>query len=115
MEKKDKHRNHDPKTGTFVKGNQAHELRENPGGKPKISRFIEEFACVLDEPHPVGNAIIFSDKELVFLTNRRLKPEERIADNTFTNWKKYEFKSEKDQKEAEAFREMYEEHLLLQR
>ena len=101
--------------GKFAEGNQLHSLRVNPGRKSKISRFIEEFECVLEEEHPVGNAIIFTDAELVFLTNRRLEPKERIAENTLTNWKKHEFANEKDQAEAEAFRELYRYHLMAQR
>jgi CRISPR/Cas system CMR subunit Cmr4 (Cas7 group RAMP superfamily) len=101
--------------GKFAEGNQLHKLRTKVGRPRKISRFIQQFECVLEESHPVGNAIIFSDKELVFLTNDRLEPHERIEESTLAKWKKYEFKSEKDQAEAEEFRRLYEKHLLLQR
>ena len=101
--------------GKFAKGNQLHTLRENPGRKSKISRFIQEFECVLAAPHPVGNAIIYTDSELLFLTNDRLDPDERVDDGTFARWKKFKFASEKDQLEAEEFRRLYEKFLLIQR
>ena len=115
MSEKDKNSDHDPKTGTFVEGNQAHTKRENPGRKSKISRFLEQFACVVEEAHPVGMAIIFTDSELLFLTNQKLDKDERVSKATLARWKSYEFVDDADQEEAETFRRIYEEQLLLQR
>ena len=101
--------------GKFAKGNQLHRLRENVGRPSKLSRFIEQFECVIAHPHPVGRAIIFTDAELLFLTNDRLDPPDRITKGTLSNWKKFEFVDEKDKEQAEEFRRLYEKHLLMQR
>jgi len=117
MSKKDKNDRNFTEDGKFAPGNQVHRERTNPGRPSKISRFIQEFACVIDEEHPVGKAIIFTDKELVFLTNQRLDDDsERISESTLNKWKNgFEFSSEKDQEQAEAFRRLYREALLKQR
>ena len=116
MGKKEKKSTDFTEDGKFAPGNQAHTLRENPGRKSKISRFIQEFACVIAEEHPVGKAIIFTDKELVFLTNQRLEEDERISESTLNKWKNgFEFSDKKDQEEAREFRRLYREGLLKQR
>lgn len=101
--------------GKFAQGNQLHTLRENPGRPSKISRFLEQFTCVVGESHPVGMAIIFTDAELLFLTNQRLEEKDRVGKATLARWKKYEFEGDKDQEEAREFRRIYEEHLMNQR
>ena len=117
MSEKDKNTDHDPKTGTFVEGNQAHTKRENPGRKSKISRFLQAFECVIEKPHPVGRAIIFTDRELVFLTNQELEnKEDHVDDSTLNRWKQgYEFADDSDNEEAREFRRIYEKHLMMQR
>ena len=101
--------------GKFAKGNQLHTLRKRAGRKSKISRFVQEFECVISTSHPVGYAIIYTDEELVFLTNRRLEEVERVDSSSLARWKKFEFADDRDRLEAERFRDLYEYHLLLQR
>lgn len=115
MKENNEHSDHQAPDGKFVKGNQLYKNRKRHGRKSKLSRFIQAFASVLQQPHPVGHAIIYTDAELVFLANDRLEPEDRIDESAISRWKKFEFADEKDQAEAEEFRRLYEKHLLQQR
>jgi hypothetical protein len=57
-------------------------------GRPsKIEKFTEAMAKILDTDHPVGFAIIYTDKDLFEMANERLEPEDRVSDTTFDNWK----------------------------
>lgn len=121
MTKKKEHTDHDPKTGTFVEGNQAHTLRENPGRKSKASRFVEAFACVVDDAHPVGKAIIHTDKDLLRLTNMKLKEQGhedyQISMSTFERYKRGENgeASERVLEDLGNFESLYMRALLRQR
>lgn len=121
MSKKKKKRDHDPETGAFVKGNQAHKLRENPGRKSKLPRFVRAFACVVDDSHPVGMAIIHTDKDLLRLTNKRLRDEgdagSQISLASFENYKRGDVGglTEEVSEALEEFERLYGDALLEQR
>lgn len=105
----------DPRNGQFVKGNQAHTLRENVGRPKKLPRFLEAFKCVLDDPHPVGLAIICTDDELRILVNERLDESDHVSAATFSRWKSFEWEGEDDRDLGEQFKAMYRRALIHQK
>lgn len=54
---------------------------------PKIEKFTEAMRRVLETPHEVGYAIIFTDADLLEMANDLLDPEDRISSSTFDNYK----------------------------
>jgi hypothetical protein len=53
----------------------------------KIEKFTEALREVLDTPHSVGYAIIYTDEDLVDIVNERLDPDDRITTRTFKDYK----------------------------
>ena len=108
--------NHRP-DGTFAEGNQAHTLRENVGRPRKLTRFLEAFKCVVYKPHPVGRAIIHTDKDLLEMTNRELDEKDRISVTTWERYKRGEGDdvNEKMLEDLSGFAEIYEDALIKQR
>ena len=73
----------------FKKGHKIQPTPEQRGGADgKYTRFVEAFRCVIDDDHPVGIAIIFSDEDILEMVNRRLDPGDRISKATFSNYKR---------------------------
>lgn len=101
--------------GKFATGNQAHSLRKNPGRKSKLPRFLEEFKSVIQQDHPVGYAIMFTDRELREMVNRRLRKKgyenDQVPESTFVRWKSCDWVSEADQAMGDEFKELYSEAL----
>ena len=57
-------------------------------GRPsKIEKFTQALSQILDTDHPVGYAIIYTDLDIIEMTNEILPEEERISIATFENWK----------------------------
>jgi len=57
-------------------------------GRPaKIENFTKALDAILNTEHPVGFAIIYTDLDLIEMTNERLDPDDRISVATFENWK----------------------------
>lgn len=99
--------------GKFAKGNQQHTRRVNHGRPCKLSRFAEEFKNVVETPHRVGYAIIYTDEELLRLTNRRLDEKDRVGYASFDRYKKGEL--QRDYPELEEFQELYMDALQRQK
>ena len=71
------------------------QIVKRPQGRPeKLSRFTEALQQVLDCPHSVGFAIIYTDRDLVEMVNERLAPDERIDMRSFERYKAGEFVSD---------------------
>src|SRR3954467_702120 len=59
---------------------------KNPGGRP--TKLTEEFlAAMFEVIHDEGNALIYTDEELLFLINEKLPLEARVHGDTFSLWK----------------------------
>jgi hypothetical protein len=57
------------------------------GAPTKIEKFTHALDRVLNTEHSVGYAIIFTDKDLLEMTNDLLDPNDRITQSTFENYK----------------------------
>ena len=103
--------------GDFAKGNQLHKLRENVGRPRKLTRFLEGFKCVVYKSHPVGRAIIHTDKDLLEMTNRLLDEKDRISVTTWERYKRGEGDdvNEKMLADLEGFAAIYQDALIKQR
>lgn len=88
MDKKKEYPEGLDENGRFAQGNQLHKKRENVGRPSKLPRFLEAFACVVDVSHPVGRAIIHTDKDLLRMTNRELSEKDRISMTAFESYKR---------------------------
>ena len=53
----------------------------------KIEKFTIALKELLDTPHTVGYAIIYTDEDLVDMVNERLEPDDRVAIRTFKDYK----------------------------
>ena len=79
-------------------------------GRPfKIRGFIEAFKEVLEEE----NSLFITEKDLVFLANKKLDKKDRITLRTFQNWKSDKF--HEDEETGQEFKDLVEEMLIRQR
>ena len=77
------------RTTSFKKGHKVQpSADERKGAESRWDRFVEAFRCVIDEDHPVGMAIVFSDEDVLGMVNERLDEKDRVAHSTFSGWKK---------------------------
>lgn len=53
----------------------------------KIEKFTQALEQVINTEHSVGYAIIFTDKDLLAMTNDLLDPDDKITQSTFENYK----------------------------
>jgi len=63
------------------------ETRKKPHGNSKAPKFIEAMERVLNYPHSVGYAIIFTDEDLVEMINEELDEADQISMRAFRMWK----------------------------
>ena len=79
-------------------------------GRPfKMKGFIDVFKEVLEEE----NSLFITEKDLLFLANKKLKKKDRITLRTFQNWKAGEF--HQDEETGEEFLELVDEMLIRQK
>lgn len=61
---------------------------KNKGGRPpKIAKFTAALEQILNTPHSVGYAIIYTDADLLEMTNDLLDKDDRICTTTFEKYK----------------------------
>lgn len=61
------------------------EVGKEKWGRPnKISKFLDKAEEIINTD---TNAIIYTDDELLFIINDKLKKKDRISESTFKNWK----------------------------
>ena len=70
---------------SFTKGHSVQPSRDER--TQKYTRFVEAFKCVIEEDHPVGMAIIFSDEDVLKMVNERLAEGDRVSVGTWQNYK----------------------------
>lgn len=84
---------------------------KNATGRPsKLPKFIEAFEKVVNDDM---NAIIHTDEDLFFITNDKLKEEDRIWYTTFKEYKNSKHKS--DQEDYRKFWAVYKKALNKQK
>lgn len=82
-------------------------------GNSKFETFAKAMIAVLDRESSVGMAIIFTDKDLIEITNETLAPEDRVNVRSFENYKAGERVEDSDI--FDAFMSSYGGALRLQR
>lgn len=82
-------------------------------GRPaKIEAFTLALMEVLDEPVGVGAAIMYSQKELMIMTNDRLSKEDKICASTLVKWVGNKLPIDEY---SEVFLPLYEKALIVQK
>ena len=87
------------------------EKRERVLGIPKWANFTKKLEEVLNRPHGVGYAIIWSDEQIVEAVNEELPEADRIDKRSFERYKAGEIK---DDDVLEAFVSCYKKALRIQ-
>ena len=63
------------------------QVKRNPGQQPKWGKWVRMLDEVLNEEHPVGMAVVWTDKQVVDEVNSRLAPEDRISMRSLVRYK----------------------------
>ena len=64
------------------------QVKRKQGQQPKWTKWVRMLDEVLNEEHPVGMAVVWTDKQVVDEVNSRLAPEDRISMSSLERYKR---------------------------